>query len=75
MKLTALSLFAAAAADYVDLVTFDGGDSPTNWKWEEVNDPVMGGQSSATFTVHRSANGQSQSVFMATALAPPHMLD
>jgi peptide methionine sulfoxide reductase MsrB len=48
----ALSTIAMLAlADHADLVTFDGMDKETNWKWEEVNDPVMGGQSTGTFKI------------------------
>lgn len=39
----------------VKIATFDGSDSRTEWSWKEVNDPVMGGRSSATFIVDKSA--------------------
>jgi len=46
-----LSLFVWAA-DYVDLVTFDGSDGST-FGWKLVNDPVMGGVSNSTWTVDK----------------------
>mmetsp|Transcript_13484 Transcript_13484/g.16970 ORF Transcript_13484/g.16970 Transcript_13484/m.16970 type:complete len:459 (+) Transcript_13484:87-1463(+) len=33
------------------LATFDGSDDATTRKWEQKNDPVMGGESTGTFTI------------------------
>lgn len=33
------------------LATFDGSDESTNRTWQEMNDPVMGGESTGNFTV------------------------
>jgi len=41
------------AADYVDLVTFDGSDG-TSFGWKLLNDPVMGGVSNSTWTVDKN---------------------
>jgi len=49
IAITAITLLALG--NHVDLVTFDGAAKETTWKWEEVNDPVMGGQSTGTFKV------------------------
>ena len=42
----------------VDLVTFDGAKD-TTYHWKDLNDPVMGGESSSTWTidtqVHKTA--------------------
>merc|ERR1719379_1829514 len=45
-----LLLYAAVAhaAEFVDLVTFDG-----SFGWKLVNDPVMGGVSNSTWTVDK----------------------
>ena len=45
-----LALDAPSAAKTLDLVTFKEGDK-TNFKWVDLNDPVMGGRSTSTFTV------------------------
>jgi hypothetical protein len=42
--------FVATAAGVVPMTTFDGA-SATTQSWREVNDPVMGGQSTGTFKV------------------------
>lgn len=41
----------AFAADYVDLITFDGAADTTSSRWILTNDPVMGGVSNSTWTV------------------------
>ena len=46
----ALCTLALASAAFDKLVTFDGVKK-TSFDWHETNDPVMGGQSSATFAV------------------------
>ena len=45
-----LALDAPSAAKTLDLVTFEEGDK-TNFKWTDLNDPVMGGRSTSTFKV------------------------
>lgn len=35
----------------VDIVTFDGENPVTTWKFREVNDPVMGGKSTGSFDI------------------------
>jgi len=50
MKTAIGSLLVAAAGADVTLVTFDGGKGTTH-RWQEKNDPVMGGKSTGTFTV------------------------
>ena len=49
---------APANPNGVDLVTFDGAKG-TTYKWKDLNDPVMGGESSSTWTidtqVHKTA--------------------
>eukprot|EP00937_MAST-01D_sp_MAST-1D-sp2_P003833 g3833.t1 len=54
MSRVPLLLFAAGAACALDLVTFDGKEATTH-AFEAVNDPVMGGQSTSTFTVKNGA--------------------
>lgn len=49
-----LLLLPVRAFDTTQLVTFDGS-AGTTFTWSETNDPVMGGQSSATFTVKPSS--------------------
>lgn len=39
------------AADYVDLLTFDGTEETTSRRWILTNDPVMGGVSNSTWEV------------------------
>ncbi len=39
----------ASAANYANLVTFDGAQD-TTYKWSVMNDPVMGGLSSSNFS-------------------------
>ena len=48
---TSMVVSTVAAKDYALISTFDGA-ARTTQKWHEVNDPVMGGQSSATFNVN-----------------------
>jgi hypothetical protein len=43
-----------AAGNSVPLATFDGLDDATSRKWQQQNDPVMGGRSRGTFTVQDS---------------------
>merc|ERR1712028_165723 len=43
----------ATAPGSIPLATFDGSPA-TNWTWEAVSDPVMGGQSYANLTVKDS---------------------
>jgi hypothetical protein len=43
-----------AAGSDVPLATFDGLDDATTRKWQQQNDPVMGGKSTGTFTVKDS---------------------
>lgn len=40
----------SGASDHVDLVTFDGAKA-TTFKWQAMNDPVMGGQSHSVFAL------------------------
>merc|ERR1712224_298236 len=47
------SLFALASAKTVMLATFDGAKE-TSLTWRPVNDPVMGGQSTSSFSVEAS---------------------
>lgn len=55
MQLTLVLVLAfiavVSAADYVDLVTFDGNKDTTSRRWILTNDPVMGGVSNSTWTV------------------------
>jgi peptide methionine sulfoxide reductase MsrB len=58
-KMTPLAFVGMAAAD-LPLVTFDGTPA-TTFTFKELNDPVMGGQSTGTWTVNSSAGfGQFQ---------------
>lgn len=41
-----------ATATLTKLVTFDGAEG-TTFKWQDMNDPVMGGRSHSTFTVSK----------------------
>jgi len=41
-----------ATATLTKLVTFDGADG-TTFKWQDMNDPVMGGRSQSTFSVNK----------------------
>lgn len=43
---------ASASASVVKLASFDGADA-TTFDWKEMNDPVMGGQSTGTFVVDK----------------------
>lgn len=43
---------SAPTGNYVDLVTFDGAKG-TTFLWVTTNDPVMGGQSTSTFTIDK----------------------
>lgn len=55
----------ASSADITKIATFDGAKD-TTWKWKDVNDPVMGGRSKATFVV-----GNGTAVFEGlTAIVP-----
>ena len=47
---TALATLPSAASSSITLVTFDGAES-TSHKFTEMNDPVMGGRSTGTFSV------------------------
>lgn len=38
----------------VDLVTFDGKEKSTTWTWKDLNDPVMGGQSTSTWVINET---------------------
>jgi len=49
LLLCALSL-ATQAADVTKIATFDGAKE-TMWHWRDLNDPVMGGQSKATWVL------------------------
>ena len=49
VALTAL-VVEASSSDFIKLATFDGAKG-TTWKWKDVNDPVMGGTSKATFVI------------------------
>ena len=46
-----LSLASTQAAEFVNLVTFDGANETTSRRWILTNDPVMGGVSNSTWTV------------------------
>lgn len=48
-KVLFLALIGVVTAGDITLITFDG--SATDQPWKEQNDPVMGGQSTGTFTV------------------------
>jgi hypothetical protein len=50
MVKTLFTLVSAAAAKDIPLATFDGAKE-TSLTWTQKNDPVMGGQSTGTFTV------------------------
>mmetsp|Transcript_33456 Transcript_33456/g.106056 ORF Transcript_33456/g.106056 Transcript_33456/m.106056 type:complete len:209 (-) Transcript_33456:25-651(-) len=50
MRLLAATCAALAAGSSVPLVTFDGAETTTR-TWREMNDPVMGGKSTGTFSV------------------------
>lgn len=47
----ALTVSSASAADYVNLITFDGAEGTTSKRWILTNDPVMGGVSNSTWVV------------------------
>merc|ERR1719482_621928 len=49
LELSAVSARDSSAAPTVDLATFDAKPSHA---WQSENDPVMGGQSSSTFSIH-----------------------
>jgi peptide methionine sulfoxide reductase MsrB len=53
---TTLLLAATASAASVPLVTFDNGPGTTH-TFSELNDPVMGGKSTGTFTVSGNSTG------------------
>ncbi|KAK3239784.1 hypothetical protein CYMTET_50314 [Cymbomonas tetramitiformis] len=55
MKLLLFLAFALrmAHAELVKLATFDGAEG-TTYKWKDLNDPVMGGQSVSTLTMANS---------------------
>mmetsp|Transcript_12472 Transcript_12472/g.43650 ORF Transcript_12472/g.43650 Transcript_12472/m.43650 type:complete len:277 (-) Transcript_12472:148-978(-) len=44
----------SASAPGIELVTFDGANG-TTFKWKDLNDPVMGGRSSSTWSIDTSA--------------------
>lgn len=48
------ALVGTAAAGDIMLATFDGAQAST-LKWKEMNDPVMGGKSTGTFTIDKDA--------------------
>lgn len=50
MLMIALTALVVEASSSIKLVTFDGAKG-TTWKWKDVNDPVMGGKSKATFVI------------------------
>eukprot|EP00041_Stephanoeca_diplocostata_P016478 m.324725 g.324725 ORF g.324725 m.324725 type:complete len:437 (-) comp20374_c0_seq8:1926-3236(-) len=81
MKTSTLSLVAAAAAtisacvahvsaDMVVLAKFNGTDDSVKWKWVDLNDPVMGGQSTSTFS---STNSDGIAVFNGTTRVVPSL--
>lgn len=43
-------VIARTSADMVVLAQFNGTDESVKWKWRDLNDPVMGGQSTSTFS-------------------------
>jgi len=68
MSITTLILCAVGCSAAVDkLVTFDGAKSTTQ-VWHENNDPVMGGQSTATFT-----EGKGFGIFNGTCAIVPKL--
>lgn len=66
---TSAGVTAKSDKGYVMISTFDGGEQTTQ-KWHEVNDPVMGGVSSATFVVDENAK---YAVFNGTARIVPSL--
>lgn len=42
------------AKSYVTLIDFDGQDKSTDWKWRDLNDPVMGGVSHSTWMINQT---------------------
>jgi uncharacterized surface protein with fasciclin (FAS1) repeats len=54
MVKAAFALLSAATAKDIPLATFDGAKD-TTLTWTQKNDPVMGGQSTGTFTVENDA--------------------
>jgi len=50
MKSSLAFLVIASVAADIDVVTFDGAKG-TTLSWREINDPVMGGKSTGTFTI------------------------
>jgi len=46
-------LLVLTFGNYVDLVTFDGDSTTGSYNWKLVNDPVMGGKSNSTWTIHK----------------------
>merc|ERR1712166_290510 len=50
LRLISLTLLLSAASATINLATWDGA-SATTFKFTELNDPVMGGQSSGTFAI------------------------
>lgn len=65
--LAALGASALPAADHVILNSWDASKGPTH-RWLELNDPVMGGQSTATFTTD-----QNYGIFNGTARIVPSL--
>eukprot|EP00757_Euglenozoa_sp_SAG-D1_P003001 gene3001-2121_t len=49
-----LLLAAGVCAKDIVIATFDGANPKTTLSWQELNDPVMGGKSTGTFTVANS---------------------
>jgi len=66
----ASSLGAVAATDIV-LASFDGADDAAARKWQQQNDPVMGGASSGTFTVADGAGVMEGTVALIPSLQAP----
>lgn len=70
--LIALAIWTGlASADTTTLVTFDGVDDSTNYVWQDMNDPVMGGASTSTFTIEDGAGVFNGTCAIVESLAAP----
>jgi hypothetical protein len=63
------AVVAQPPSNYTKIASFDGARDLT-WKWREVNDPVMGGRSSATFEIDMT---QKVGVFNGTCRIVPSL--
>jgi len=63
--------FAAARAADIPLATFDGADPALTHTWKEMNDPVMGGASTGTFSIENGIGIMNGTVALIPYLQAP----